>query len=123
MALIIQNDLTHTRRRKPTEETYTNYIRVIECPMDQSLCIERFPRGSHFDRTSFGATLKEGYFPGGMIVEIYVKEYKKRITFKVYGAKTDETSPYLHQCDSEGFLIEDGLIMVAYNGGLVLLDD
>jgi len=96
---------------------YTNFIHVVECPNND------FPKGSHFDRASFAATLQDGYFPNGMIVMLYAKtprlkdgkkqtqrtDFERWIKCMVY--HIGHGTQYLHECadDDCKSLREDGL--------------
>ena len=112
---IIQSD-AHTRRRMPhIGNGYKNYIHIIYCPNDSVLNEPIFPRGGHFDRSTFAASLQESCYPGGMIVNLYRldrvhKERERWVLCKVYGGKGRDDSPYLHECDEDGSLVEDGLM-------------
>jgi len=116
MALTIQNSDTHTRRRMPhLGSNYKHFIHIVDCPNDPVINQPCFPRGGHFDRATFAATLQENCYPGGMIVNLYRicredRSQERWLLCKVYGAKGKDDSQYLHECDDDGFLIENGLM-------------
>lgn len=94
---------SHARRRKP-HSGYRGYIRIIRCPTDPELGIPIYEVGSHFDRATFATTLICGYYPCGMIIRTFW--LGAWIDCMVYKDKDDV--PYLHQCDADGLLVEDG---------------
>ena len=115
MAATILND-THTRRRMPhLGSNYKHFIHIVDCPNDPVIEQPCFPRGGHFDRSTFAATLQENCYPGGMIVNLYRidrenKENERWVLCKVYGGKGKDESQYLHECDDDGFLVEGGVM-------------
>jgi len=116
LAVTIQNSDTHTRRRLPhIGSNYKNYVHIIYCPTDPELEQACFPRGGHFDRSTFASTLQDNCYPGGMIVNLYRinrenKEQERWLLCKVYGGKGIDDPPYLHECDEDGYLVEGGLM-------------
>jgi len=115
LAATILND-THTRRRMPhLGSNYKNYVHIIHCPTDPELEQACFPRGGHFDRSTFASTLQDNCYPGGMIVNLFRldrehKENERWLLCKVYGGKGGDDPPYLHECDEDGYLVEGGLM-------------
>lgn len=91
------------RRRKP-HVGYKGYIRIVRCPVDPEIGVPMYENGNHFDRATFATTLISGYYPCGMIVRTFW--LGAWIECMVYKDKDGE--PYLHECDKDGFLVEDG---------------
>ena len=111
----IQNS-SHTRRRMPhVGSNYRHYVHIIYCPNDPEIHQPIFPRGGHFDRSSFAATLQDNSYPGGMIVNLFRinrdnKQKERWLLCKVYVGNGNGDFPYLHECDEDGYLVEGGLM-------------
>jgi len=111
----ITND-SHTRRRMPhVGSNYRHYVHIIYCPNDPEIHQPIFPRGGHFDRSSFAATLQDNSYPGGMIVNLFRinrdnKQKERWLLCKVYVGRGNGDFPYLHECDEDGYLVEGGLM-------------
>jgi hypothetical protein len=94
-------------RRNPKRGTQQSFVEVLCCPDDQVLGVPLYQCGRSFDRTSFAESLRDGCYPCGMQVGLWIQ--RKRYQFMIYRRRTGQY--YLHQTDEEGYLTEDGLEM------------
>ena len=94
--------------RRKANATSNMYVRVVYCPDDIELQIPMYGIGSFFDKKSFAGTLMEKGYPSGMIVTMSYK--KGRAHFVV--CDINLTGPCLRQCDLDGYLIPNGIILI-----------